>query len=68
MYTKKEQQKKSITLCADFAARQGKFARSTRTERTTSELIPLSTCNKITAHMSKSELIVLVEDINVLLK
>lgn len=66
MHTKKGQQKKSITLYADFAARQGKFARSTRTERTTSELIPLSTCNKIRANMSKSELIVFVEDINVL--
>lgn len=35
---------KQLTLHADLAARQGKFARSARTERTTSELIPLSTC------------------------
>ena len=37
----------SFTLFADFAAREGKFARSARIEQTTSELIPLSTCKQI---------------------
>jgi len=33
-----------LTLYADFAARQGKFALSTRIDRTNSAFTPLSTC------------------------
>lgn len=49
-----------LTLYADLAARQGQFARSTKIDRTTSGLIPLSICYQITKivnYISNQELI-----------